>query len=99
MGEQLVVHNRLEIAHILSHSNGDIFLIVTVARREHRRGRIFVEQEVDDVEEAAEVAVAILLADGDERRRDAGCDADGVLDVEVLRPETSSACNRLLRDG
>ena len=42
------------------------------------------EEEVDDVEEAAQRAVVELLADGDEGHRDARGDADGVLDVEVL---------------
>lgn len=69
----------------LSHSNRNILLVVSITRGEHHRGRVFVKQKVNDIEEPAEVSVAVLLANGDERRRHASRDTDGVLNIKVLQ--------------
>jgi hypothetical protein len=47
---------------------------------------VLVREEVDNIEEALEVAVLEVLANRNEKDRDTGGDADGVLDVEVLDP-------------
>ncbi len=87
------VNSALRVAHadVLGKLGGDRVLILAVAGREHLRGRALIEEEVDDVEEALEVAVLEVVANGDEDGRDGRGEADGVLDVQVLC-QAVSAC-------
>lgn len=59
-------------------------LIETERGREHKRGLVLLQERVDDVEEAPEVAILVLVSDRDECGRDVRRHADGVLDVEAL---------------
>ncbi len=42
------------------------------------------EEEVDDVEETAEVAVLVVVPNGNKRRRNVGRNTNGVLDIQRL---------------
>ena len=68
----------------LGEGAGDVALVLTVAGGENLRGAGLVEERVDDVQEALEVTVRVVLADGDEGDGDTGRDADSVLDVKAL---------------
>ena len=69
--------------------------LVLAVRGGHDLGDVvLVRKEVDDVQEASEIAVLEGLADGDEEDGDAGGNADGVLDVEVLYRGSANALER-----
>lgn len=68
---------------VLGKTAGDRVLVLAVRGREDVRWVGLAEQEVDDVEEPAERAVLRVLADGDERRRDAARHANRVLNIQI----------------
>lgn len=68
---------------VLGKTAGDGVLVLAVRGREDVRRAGLAEQEVDDIEEPAERAVLRVLADGDERRRDAARHANRVLNIQV----------------
>ena len=75
---------RVRIAQLDCEVFGDRVFVLAVRGR-HDAGRsVLVKQVVHDVEEALEVAVLEVVADGDEDGGDAGGDPDGVLDVQTL---------------
>lgn len=65
-------------------SLGHVGLVLAVGRGHDLGHAVLIRKEVHDVEEASEVAILEVLADRDEKHGDAGGDANGVLDVEVL---------------
>ena len=71
---------------LLGEAAGEVGLVEAVAGGEDlgAGGSRLGDEEVDDVEETV-YAVRVVLADGDKGRGNLGGDADGVLDVEVLR--------------
>lgn len=68
---------------VLGKTARDRVLVLAVRGREDVRRAGLAEQEVDDIEEPAKRAVPRVLADGDERRRDAARDANRVLNIQV----------------
>ena len=67
-----------------SHSARDGVLVLAVTGSKDLRWGVLTKQEVDHVEEAAKVAIAILLARGDENSWHLGGNTNSVLDIEVL---------------
>lgn len=68
---------------VLGKTARDGVLVLAVRGREDVWRVRLAEQEVDDIEEAAKRAVLRVLADGDERRRDAARHANRVLNIQV----------------
>ena len=60
-------------------------LIKAERGRENERRVVLLEEGVDDVEEASEVAILVLVTDRDEGSRDVRRHADSVLDVKALQ--------------
>ena len=59
-------------------------LVKTEAGRENEWRVVFLQEIVDDVQEAIEITILSLVTNGDERGRDVRRHANGVLDVEAL---------------
>lgn len=62
---------------------------MTIAGSQDLRRVGFVEQEVDDVQEALEITVLEVVSHGNEGGRDTRSNADSVLDIKVLKVEPS----------
>lgn len=60
-----------------------VAFVLAVGRRHHLGNIVFVSEEVDDVEEAAEIAVLGIFADGNECHRNTCCNTHGVLNVKL----------------
>ena len=67
-------------------------LIETEGSGENKGRVVLLEETVDYVKEATEVAVLVLVADSDERRGHVRRDTDGVLDVQTLWKASATHC-------
>lgn len=59
-------------------------LVETERGREDKGRVVLLEEEVDDVEETTQVAVLVVVPNGNERRGNVGGNADSVLDIQRL---------------
>ena len=69
---------------VLCQGARNIRFVLAITGRENLWRITLVQQKVDDVEEALEIAVLEIITDGDEGGRDAGGETNGVLNIEIL---------------
>jgi hypothetical protein len=74
----------VSVAKLVSKGSGNIGLVKAVAGSQDLRGCAHTIQEVDDIQETAQVTILSIIAYGDEGNRNLGSDTDSVLDIEVL---------------
>lgn len=73
-----------KIKHSRSQCLGDRALIRAVASSQDLRGRVLVEEIVDNVQESLELSILVVVSDGDEGDRNVSSKTDRVLNIEVL---------------